>query len=150
MKRLQHWLRAQNQYSLQSPFAFELYSRVIAPRLDAATQHRLGLSRRDFYGQLRYKMVDYYKLTPAGKAINDMVEQWCMADGSRVMMMPRPHADTNAEKAWRACYGDEMVTLSVDLYVAGLAFTSKKLSKQHLLLDYHSTFPSMGTKLQLP
>ncbi len=150
MNRLQHWLRAQNQYRLQSPFVFELYTCVIAPRLDKATLQRLTLSRHDTYGQLRYKLIDHYQLTPLSNHRDNAVEQWAMPDGTRIMMLRTPHCSTATEKTWQQYCNADGVTLSVDLYMAGLLFSSPKLSKQHLLLSYHSTFPNMGTKLQLP
>jgi len=150
MKWIQHWLRARNQYSLQSPFVFELYTRVIAPRLDKATLHQLNISKRDNYGQLRYKLIDYYQLRPLASTRSNAPEQWAMNDGSKVSLVRSPHKNAESERTWRQYCNADGVTLSVDLFVAGLLFDSPKLSKQHLILSYHSTFPNMGTKLQLP
>lgn len=150
MKWIQHWLRARNQYSIQSPFVFELYTRVITPRLDRATLRQLNISRRDYYSQLRYKLVDYYRLSLISNPHEEYAEQWAMPDGSRILMIRAPHKDAESEKTWSQYCDADSITLSIDLFVAGLLFTSPKLSKQHMLLSHHSTFPNMGTKLQLP
>ena len=127
MNRLQYILSAKTQYDIQSPFMYDLYENVLAARLDGATLARTGIGRSDRYGQLRYKLADHYRATHVG---DDVFET---ADGSRITMVRRPHRSRDAEEAWERLFKEPDVTLSVDLFDAGLAFTSPKLSKQHIV-----------------
>lgn len=136
MNRLVFLLCAKNQYNIQSPFLFELYTEVIAARLDDKRCAALGIGRRDRYGQLRYKLANHYQARPATEhaELPGADDVLLMADGSLAALVRRPHHSRECERRWKETVKDPAVTLSVDLYDVGLLFTSKKLSKQHFLL----------------
>ena len=136
MNRLVFLLCAKNQYNIQSPFLFELYTEVIAARLDDKRCAALGIGKNDRYGQLRYKLADHYGAHPVSvprelRGADDVLR---MADGSLAALVQKPHHSRECERRWKEIVKDPAVTLSVDLYDVGLLFTSKKLSKQHFLL----------------
>lgn len=134
MNRLQYWLTADTQYNIQSPFLYELYSEVIAPRLDKSAIKRHGIDDGDTFAQIRHKLMDHYAATPCD------AEGWkvdCLLDSGEVGMiglMRNPHGDRCREELWRALTARDEVTLSVDLFDVGILFTNKKLSRQSVVL----------------
>ena len=135
MNRIEYIVRAKTQYDIQSPFMYDLYNNVIAPRLDKATLEQLHIASNDRFGQLCYKLADYYHATAADpcptlpgadKTLKD-------PDGSLIGLVRNPHRNKDSEEAWEKIFKEPDVTLSVDLYDIGLLFTSKRLSKQHIL-----------------
>lgn len=128
MTRLCFLLKAQNEYAIQSPYLYRLYRTLLAPRLDRPTLLRAGLSRRDRCGQLRYKFADHFTACWNG-------DRLVLPDGSLLFLVEHPHGCRDTEQRWNLLVNDPSVTLSVDLFYAGLAFTSKRLSKQHFLLS---------------
>ena len=127
MTRLHFLLRAQNEYCIQSPFLFKLHCAVLAPRIEGTTLRRLGLRRRDRCGQLRYKLADHFGTSWEGDRLP-------LPDGSLLTFFEAPHRTAASERLWNETVKDLNTTLSVDLFYAGLAFTSPKLGKQHFLL----------------
>lgn len=135
MNRLQFLLTAKTQYNIQSPFLFELYSEVIAPKLDRTTLHRLGINHRDRFWQLHHKLQDHYGISPTIlTSENQEIINSSHSDRSAIIMFRNPHRNKLSEQQWKKIIKEPCVTLSVDLFYTGLAFTSTKLSKQHILL----------------
>ena len=135
MNRLQYLICAKTQYDIQSPFMFDLYQNVIAPKLDKTTLEAKGIDRSDRFGQLCYKLADHYGAMTAGVcetlAGTDILLS--AADGGLIGVVRSPHRSREAEKAWESIFKEQIVTLSVDLFDIGLVFTSPKLSKQHIV-----------------
>lgn len=136
MNRLAFLLHAKNQYNIQSPFLYDLYTHVIDARLDRKRLAILGIDRSDRYGQLRYKLSNHYRarLVPKPESLQGADEVMQLPDGSLAALVRRPHRNSECERKWQVLFKDRAVTLSVDLYDMGILFTSKKLSKQHFLL----------------
>ncbi len=138
MNRLQYWLTAKTSYSIQSPFLFELYTEVIQTRLDDADRKKAGIAAGDRYAALLFKLANHYGATPCPnppeptRALRRTLLQ--QKEGSLIGVVEHPHRSKEAEQEWAALLADPAVTLSVDLYDAGLYFTSSKLSRQHFLL----------------
>lgn len=135
MNRLHYFLFAKNQYNIQSPFMYDLYENVLAPKLDRPTLARLGLGRRDRFGQLRYKLADHYGATEisADTMLDGTDIVLATSDDGLIGLVKQPHRSRVSEKQWSRLVKEHEVTLSVDLYDTGLVFTSKRLSKQHIL-----------------
>ncbi len=114
---------------------YELYSNVIAPHLDKATLERLHIDRNDTFGQLCYKLTDYYHAVAADPcpALPGADKTLKAPDGSFIGLVRSPHRNKDSEEAWERLFKELDVTLSVDLYDTGLLFTSKRLSRQHIL-----------------
>lgn len=135
MNRLQFLLSAKNQYAIQSPFLFGLYDEVLSRPLSRADCARLGIAPQDRYAQLRHKLADHYRATPADKPPVAGADDWLvLPDGTAIGLMHAPHRNHEREHLWEELYGNEAVSLSVDLFYAGLVFTTPKLSRQHVLL----------------
>ncbi len=132
MNRLQYIIKAKTQYDIQSPFMFDLYEKVLSPRLDSSMQ---ALVDSDRFEQLLYKLTDHYRAYECKTATTlqgaDRVLQ-CF-DNSLIGLVRSPHRSKDSEEAWKRLFKEPDVTLSVDLYDIGLVFTSKRLSKQHIL-----------------
>ena len=135
MNRLHYLICAKTQYDIQSPFMFDLYQNVIAPKLDGATLSALGIERNDRFGQLCFKLADHYHANAAEPCptLPGTDKIYIVPDGSMIGVVRAPHRTKDSEEAWGRLFKELDVTLSVDLYDAGLLFTNKKLSKQHLL-----------------
>lgn len=135
MNRLQYILSAKNQYNIQSPFVFDLYENVLSPKVGRTMLAQMGIPRADHFAQLRYKLADHYHATECTSTATlrgtDALLQ--CHDGSLIGLVRRPHASRNSEQQWEQLFKEPEVTLSVDLFDAGLLFTSKHLAKQHLL-----------------
>ncbi len=127
MTRLQFILRAQNEYSIQSPYLYALATRVLLPRLGREGRRRAGMGRGDRCAELRYKLADHYGRPWEGNRMR-------LADGSLLTLVEAPHRDGARERGWDELVKEPGTTLSVDLFYAGLAFSSTKLGKQHFLL----------------
>lgn len=135
MNRLHHFLFAKTQYNIQTPFMYDLYENVLAPKLDKPTMARMGIGRRDRYGQLRYKLADHYGATETGAepTLDGADTVLATRNDGLIGMVRQPHGNRSSEKQWSRLVKEHEVTLSVDLYDIGLVFTSKRLSKQHIL-----------------
>ncbi len=135
MNRLKYILRAKNQYNIQSPFVYDLYENVIAPRLDSATLARIGAGRHDRFAQLCFKLADHYdaRETDDDKRLASADVRLLCPDGSLIAIVRRPHSSTASEQAWECLFKDPDATLSVDIYDVGLVFTSQRLARQHFL-----------------
>ena len=135
MNRLQYLICAKTQYDIQSPFMFDLYQNVIAPKMDKATEEANGIAPNDHFGQLCYKLADHYGATetePCPTLLGaDKVLR--VADGWLIGIVRNPHRSKDSEEAWDRLFKEQVVTLSVDLFDIGLVFTSPKLSKQHIV-----------------
>lgn len=127
MTLLRFVLQAQNEYSIQSPFLYRLATEVLLPRLDRATRRRTNIRRGDRCAQLRYKLANHFGTEWQGNRL-------ALPDGSLLILTETPHCCAQAEKQWEELVNDETNTLTVDLYYAGLAFTTRKLAKQHVML----------------
>ena len=134
MNRLEFLLLAKTQYNIQSPFLFRLYSDVISPRLSRQQLRSLSIKSSDRYSQLRFKLCDHLHLSPAPNTSIHGAELFLMSDGSSVGLIQSPHRSSSSESEWKSIVRSPDVTLTVDLFYAGLFFTSAKLSKQHFLL----------------
>jgi len=135
MNRLEYIVCAKTQYNIQSPFVYDLYENVLLPKLDRAALTRLGLSRRDKFGQLCYKIADHYGATAAGNSTALRGADTVLDTGEGLIgLVRRPHRDKGSEQEWQKLFKEPDVTLSVDLFDAGLVFTSKHLSRQHFVL----------------
>ncbi|MBP5190566.1 MAG: hypothetical protein J6031_06585 [Bacteroidales bacterium] len=134
MNRLEYIVRAKTQYDIQSPFVYDLYENVLSPRLDEATLSRLGLSRSDRFGQLCYKLADHYgaESATASGALSSADAVLANADGL-IGLVRSPHRNREREQLWERLFKEHEVTLSVDMFDTGLVFTSKRLSKQHVV-----------------
>ena len=134
MNRLQYLICAKTQYNIQSPFLFDLYQNVIAPKLGRATLEAEGIARNDRFSQLQFKLCDHYRLTPAPSITDSPCDMFLKPDGSTVGLFRYPHRDKASEALWSGIIARPGVTLTVDLFYAGLFFSSPKLSRQHFLL----------------
>lgn len=136
MNRLKFILQAKNQYGIHSPFLFKLYEEVVAPRLGVRKCRSCGISVWRSYDKLLYKIKDHYGAEPistdSGFTGADAVLR--LPDGTDVVLVKYPHRTKSIEEAWHSLTDDERVTLSVDLFHTGLAFTSPRLARQHILL----------------
>lgn len=114
MNRLIHFLHAQTQYNLHSPFMYRLYTEVLFSR---AKGH--GRSTED----VRWRLEHYYHSTFSGDRLDT-------PDGL-FLLVDRPHRH---KAEWASLMADEAWQVTVDLYRCGLAIASPRLSKQHFLL----------------
>ena len=137
MNRVQFVIKAKNQYGIQSPFLYELYSEVIAPRLGRSLLARLGIDGNDRFGQLVYKLRDHYRAVDVeGGAVFPHDVAWLLLpDGSHTTLVNRPHCSADAERWWSRLLDSQGRTLAVDLFDVGILFDSKKLSRQTILLS---------------
>lgn len=133
MNRLKYLICAKTQYDIQSPFMFDLYQNVIAPKLDKTTLERCGIASKDLFGQLCYKLTDHYKAIESDNILVGCDKTLSLPDGSKVGVVRNPHRSKTSEEAWDRLFKEPFVTLSVDLFDIGLVFTSPKLSKQHIV-----------------
>ena len=134
MNRLQYILTAKTQYDIQSPFLYELYSRVLNTRISKNECARLGLSGNDRYSLLCYKLMDYYEALPAVRPELD-VDDFLMSNKvGGIALLRSPHKDRQSEARWAAIIQNEEVTLSVDLFDVGIVFFNKNLSRQCVVL----------------
>ena len=134
MNKLEFILRAKDQYSIQSPFLFDLYSNVIAPRVDRHSLASLAISNSDLYAQLLFKLSDHYRASAIkldGWTLDNILQT---PQGDLIGLFRQPHHNKTSESQWAHLVNTPCVTLSVDLFHTGLVFTSPKLSKQHWLL----------------
>lgn len=135
MNRLQYLIRAKTQYDIQSPFMFDLYQNVIAPKMDKTTLKANGIAPNDRFGLLCYKLADHYGATEAEpiEALAAADRLLSAADGALIGVVRNPHRSKDSEEVWDRLFKEQVVTLSVDLFDFGLVFTSPKLSKQHIV-----------------
>ncbi|MBO4606719.1 MAG: hypothetical protein J5682_02335 [Prevotella sp.] len=140
MNRLKYILLAKTQYNIQSPFLYELYSEVLAPRIDRVTRNRLGIGSHDLFAQLCYKLHDHYQTIPveAGSTGTGVLSH-CdtvmrMKDDSLMALFNHPHRSPVREETWQKILSHPSVTLTVDLFDIGLVFTASTLSKQNIIL----------------
>lgn len=137
MNRLQYWITAKTAYNIQSPFLYRLYFDVLEARVDPKTVSQHGANMDSKYNILVYKLCTYYNATPikdSALILSIADTLLAMPDGSMIGVVNSPHQDKLHEKEWGRLYADPIVSLSVDIFYAGVVFTSKKLSKQHYLL----------------
>lgn len=134
MNRFGFILKAKTQYSIQSPFLFDLYSNVVAPRLDRRFASTHGIDSRDRYAQILFKISDHYRATDISLGEWSLDDLLRTPDGNCIGLVRQPHSNKIREAEWSHLVADPRVTLSVDLFHTGLIFTSSKLSKQHWLL----------------
>ena len=114
MNRISHFLHAQTQYNLHSPFVYRLYTEVLFSRARGR-----GRSAED----VRWRLEHYYRSSFAGNCLDT-------SDG-RFLLVDRPHRQ---EAEWAAIVADQAWQVTIDLYHCGLAIASPRLSKQHFLL----------------
>ena len=132
MTRLEYWIRAQTQYSVHSPFVFDLYREVLFAEVAHASLPpcRWG-SRR--YSALCYKLKDHFGLTTIAATDQQAVFSGT-ADFGMVLVVNHPHRDNAAEQRWADLCRTEPYRVSIDLYDVGLLFTNPRLHRQHFLL----------------
>lgn len=149
MNRLEYWIKAQTQYSVHSPFVFEMYRKVLFAPLqgeekklwlewmpdtlrDTVQRKPRGEQR---YHQTVYKMADHYRLQIASYDTCEAVLRGGDEKGlESVKVVCRPHRDKESEREWAAQTEDEKYNISIDLYDTGLLLMHHKLHKQHFLL----------------
>ena len=135
VNRLTYWITAKTKYNIQSPYLFELYERVIAPRLSDNVLKEQDIERGDVYRQLVYKLCDYYKAVPVElETAMHGSRMLRFLDGSGVCVVESPHRGKCREEMWETECRRKTITLSVDLFDVGLLFANPKLSKQHFVL----------------
>ncbi len=128
MTRLHYWLHAKNQYSIHSPFIFDLYRHVLFTRNN--TKHFFAHSR---YSQLCYMFANYYNLN-----IVKQSDFYTLLQGNssinKVLIFKKPHKTKESEIAWKKLINDANYQVSIDIFDIGILLKNPHLHKQHFLL----------------
>ena len=82
MNKITFILKAKSQYDIQSPFLFDLYQNVIAPRMDRSLLSASDIDAHDRYAQLLYKLSDHYQAVETEKGDWHVDNLMRNADGS--------------------------------------------------------------------
>lgn len=135
MTRLEYWIKADTQYTVHSPFVFDMYRKVLFARLSRQQRQRVRAqygSDTSFY-QTLYKIADHYHMR-LGEGRPDC----CILEGdgelSSVMLVNRPHANLKSEAHWDGLKSNADYQISIDLYDVGLLIRHPKLHRQHFML----------------
>ena len=144
MTRLYYWLHAQTQYSIHSPFLFDMYREVLFARLTPEERRRHGIPRHDRYRELIYKCCNHYHMEVASPQpgahggtlllthlnINTLTHSNTLS----ILLLSRPHATPAAEQQWEKLKADPDYQVSIDLYDVALLIRNPHLHRQHFLL----------------
>ena len=105
MNRLTYLLRAKNQFSLHSPFVYQLYTEVLTSCVEGAPKRR--------YEGFIWRLERHYGV----EAIRNVgtAELWTSDD-------------------WKDLIHDPHWQVTLDFYTIGIAITNPHLSKQHFIL----------------
>lgn len=101
------------------------------------------MRRNDRYSQLLYKLSDHYHAMPLeASPLPDLPAEvradfLTCPDGDWIGVFGTPHLTSQAEKVWCGITNDTRITLSVDIFYAGIVFSSPKLTKRHWTLTNH-------------
>lgn len=121
MNRLQHFLRAQTQYGLHSPFVYRLYTEVLFSRAGG---------RGRSFADVVWRLEEYYGLPHPDALLNTRQLTLDTRDGL-FLVVDRPHRD---EASWQSLCNDGSYQVTLDLYDVGIAVSSPRLSRQHFVL----------------
>lgn len=112
-----------------------MYRKVLFARLDRPTRRSVCASaggwRDRLFHELVYKLTDHYSLRTIRQQ-EGLVE--LEGDIGRVIVVRRPHRDSQAERRWCEWQADPSWRVSIDLYDAGLLLGNPRLHPQHFLL----------------
>ena len=137
MNRLQYWIKAQTQYSVHSPFVFDMYRKVLFAQLpkellqQVLREHATGCRQ---YHELVYKLTDHYHLQQLCYDEDEAVLQGDPQTFGTVKVVCLPHGSRLRELRWNAQCGNSKYNVSIDLFDVGLLMSHPKLHKQHFLL----------------
>ena len=121
MNRLQHFLRAQTQYNLHSPFVYSLYTEVLFSRCpDGAPQGR-------GYKAILWRLEHHYGVSATRFGGNATLST---SDGD-FLVVDHPHRE---EPRWQNIIDSAHYRVTIDLFSVGIAVANPRLSKQHFLL----------------
>lgn len=134
MNRLQYWIKAQTQYSVHSPFVFDMYRKVLFARVGKDMRQQLGITRDAPYHEMVYKLRDHYHLQTLCYDDDEAVLQGDPAAFGTVKVVCRPHGCKARELRWQAQQGNTKYRVSIDLFDVGLLLDNPKLHRQHFLL----------------
>lgn len=119
MNRLTYLLRAKNQFSLHSPFVYQLYTEVLTSCAEGAPKRR--------YEGIIWRLERHYGV----EAIRNVgtAELWT-SDG-HFLIIDHPYHDADD---WKDLIHDPHWQVTLDFYTIGIAITNPHLSKQHFIL----------------
>lgn len=148
MNRLEYWIKAQSQYSVHSPFVFEMYRKVLFARVKdsdlddfvaqlppewVASLSKDGrLSRQ--YLAMTYKLHDHYQMCLVCIDSDEAVLEGGDQGLELVKVLFRPHRHRARELRWMAQQNNAKYNVSIDLFDVGILMFHPKLHKQHFLL----------------
>lgn len=119
MNRLTHLLRAKTQFSLHSPFVYDLYTEVLCSRAEGAP--------RDRFEATVWRLERHFGVT----ASRDGGVAELHSPEASFLVVDHPHRD---EGRWHSLVEDPSWQVTLDLFSVGVAIANPHLSKQHFIL----------------
>lgn len=132
MTRFEYWLRAQTQYSIHSPFVFDLYRKVLFAKVSKKLLPK-GKRNSYRYRALCYKLSNHFALRTLSTT-EMKTEMQGTDDFGRVLVVNHPHQDRITEQEWNRLRNTDPYRVSIDLYSVGVLFSNPHLHRQHFLL----------------
>ena len=120
MNRLEHMLRAKTQFSLHSPFVYELYTEVLTSRAEGAPKGR--------FEEVVWRLERHYGVAAVwGEGVAEI-----NCPDVSFLVVDHPHSD---EGRWKELVDSPHWQVTLDLFTVGIAVANPRLSKQHFLLN---------------
>ena len=119
VNRLGHLLRAKTQFSLHSPFVYELYTEVLCSRAEGAPKGR--------FEEVVWRLEQRYGATSIrGEGTAEL-----HSAKASFFVFDHPHRN---EKHWEEFVDSPNWQVTLDLFTVGIAVANPHLSKQHFIL----------------
>lgn len=132
MTRLEYWIRAKTQYSVHSPFVFDLYREVLFAHIPATLLPDTSRNDRRYHA-LCYKLGDHFRLTTVSSS-EQCTELSGDKDFGKVLVVNHPHHDKASEQAWHQLCQTAPYLVAIDLFDVGILFSNPRLHRQYFLL----------------
>lgn len=136
MNRITYWVKAHTQYSVHSPFVFDMYRKVLFARLPYHLSQKVAQDKGGCkkYHEMVYKLKEHYGMDTICYDEDEAVLKGGADSMETVKVVCRPHSCRQREWRWQAQQGNDKYNVSIDLYDVGLLISHPKLHRQHFLL----------------
>ncbi len=123
-QRIKHAFKRQNEYSIHSPFMFDLYVRAIKKNRNSPKQ-LVSLLKQEFGKE------NILEINPS---YQDFLLEQEKTNPSSILIVKNPYQNILTYKELDKILTDQRFILSVDLFDIVLLFYNPKLSPQHYIL----------------
>lgn len=123
-QRLKHHFKKKDEYSIHSPFMFDLYNKTIKKHRNNPT--KIILKLKEEYGQENIIQIPC--------EYNTYQEIQNQTTEETIIIVKKPYKNKDSYKEFKKIITDPRVVVSVDCFKIGLVLQNHKLSPQHYCL----------------